>query len=459
MIAVSAYKDRTVAVFGLGRSGRSAAQALLAGGARVWAWDDSEPSRRAAADLPLNDLSACDWSKIAALVLAPGVPLTHPAPHWTVEKARAAHVPVIGDVELFLSARPAGTRLVGITGTNGKSTTTTLIGHLLQQAGVPVAIGGNVGTPVLDLPALPPGGAYVLEMSSFQIDLTPSWHADVACLLNVTPDHLDRHGSMDAYVALKRRMFDRQTVDDTAVIGIDDAYCRAIAATLRGPRVVKVSVGHTANVAVHDGVLFDGVASVGRVADLPALPGEHNSQNAATAYAVCRALGLDPATIMAGLRTFPGLAHRMERVGRLGSVSFVNDSKATNADAASKALGSYSNIYWIAGGKPKAGGIEGLDALHPRIRRAYLIGTAAREFAATLQGKVNASVVGTLDAAVPAAYADAARDGHADAVVLLSPACASYDQFRDFEQRGDAFRDLVAALAARQAGRTEGAAA
>ena len=436
MIDCTAYANRTVAVFGLARSGRAVARALLAGGANVLAWDDGAAARQASG-LELADLDAADWSSIAALILSPGVPLTHPAPHRLVSRALAAGVPVLGDVELFLRARPAGTRVVGITGTNGKSTTTALIGHLLQAAGVPVAIGGNIGTAVFDLPALPAGGVYVLEMSSFQIDLTPGWAADVGLLLNATPDHLDRHGTMEHYVAVKERLIAGSA---TKLVGVDDDWCRAIAAR---HKATTVSVGGTADYAVIDGRLgiFD-------LRDLPTLRGAHNWQNAAFAVAAALALGLPQSGIAAALRTFPGLAHRMERVGQIGNVVFVNDSKATNADAAAKALAAYDTIYWIAGGKPKEGGIAGLDAWHKHIRHAYLIGVAAADFAATLAGKVPSTIAGTLDVAVSAAHADAISDGEAGAVVLLSPACASYDQFKDFEQRGDAFRDLVRRLIA-----------
>jgi len=436
MIDCTAYAHRTVAVFGLARSGRAVARALLAGGAKVLAWDDGAAARDASG-LAVTDLDTADWSSIAALILSPGVPLTHPAPHRLVARAKAAGVPVLGDVELFLGARPTGTKVVGITGTNGKSTTTALTGHLLQAANVPVAIGGNIGTAVFDLPALPAGGVYVLEMSSFQIDLTPGWAADVGLLLNATPDHLDRHGAMEHYVAVKERLVAASTVK---LVGVDDDWCRAIAAR---HRATTVSVGGTADYAVIDGRL----AGID-LRDLPTLRGVHNWQNAAFAIAAVQALGLQLSVIAPALKTFPGLAHRMERVGQIGNVVFVNDSKATNADAAARALASYDAIYWIAGGKPKEGGIAGLDAWHKHIRHAYLIGVAASDFAATLAGKVPASIAGTLDVAVTSAHADAARGGEPGAVVLLSPACASYDQFKDFEQRGDAFRDLVRRLAA-----------
>jgi UDP-N-acetylmuramoylalanine--D-glutamate ligase len=463
MIPVRRYRDRIVGVFGLGRSGLAAARALHAGGARVVAWDDGEGARAAAsaAGLALADPLAGGFAGAAALVLAPGIPLTHPAPHPAVRWARAAQVPVIGDIELLLGERlPA--KLIGVTGTNGKSTTTALIGHLLREAGRAVEVGGNIGTAALALAPLGADGTYVLEMSSFQLDLAPSWHADVAVLLNVTPDHLDRHGSMEGYVALKRRIFARQGPGDTAVIGVDDEHGARIAAELSGgARVVPVAIGRrlAKGVSVADGLLCEDGAGVGRIDALPSLPGAHNWQNAAAAYASAQALGLGAAEILRGLASFPGLAHRMERVGEIDGVVFVNDSKATNADAAAKALACYDGVYWIAGGRAKAGGIAGLAGYFPRIRHAFLIGEAADDFARTLDGAVPVTRSGTLAAATAAAFDAARREGRAGAVVLLSPACASYDQFRDFEQRGDGFRRLVAELAARRAPARGGAAA
>ncbi|MCF4167072.1 UDP-N-acetylmuramoyl-L-alanine--D-glutamate ligase [Zavarzinia compransoris] len=449
MIVADSFANRRVAVFGLARTGISAAKALLAGGAVVLADDDKPASRTAAAEgVTMADLRTADWSAIAALVLAPGVPLTHPEPHDVVKLARAAGVPVIGDMELFArsSARLPGTRVVMITGTNGKSTTTALTAHLLAAAGVPVAVGGNLGTAVLDLEPLPPGGVYVFEVSSYQIDLLDTLVPDVGVLLNITPDHLDRHGGMDGYVAVKERLFRDQAPGQAAIVGIDDPHCAVIAGRIAAP--VRLSVGQRleSGVSAIDGTLFENGDPVFDLNALPRLPGAHNWQNIGAAFAVLRALGLSLDAAVAGLSSFPGLAHRMELVAEKGGIRFVNDSKATNADAAAKALAAYDRIYWIAGGKPKAGGIASLDAYWPRIARAYLIGEAAEEFAATLSGHVPASVVGTLDAAVKAAARDAANDTGAAPVVLLSPACASFDQFTSFEARGDRFRDLVAAL-------------
>ncbi|MGQ3070554.1 MAG: UDP-N-acetylmuramoyl-L-alanine--D-glutamate ligase [Ferrovibrionaceae bacterium] len=443
MIVPAGFENRDVVVFGLARSGIAAAKALIAGGARVHAWDDGAAGREraVAAGLDLTDWRGLDLAGMAAVVLAPGVPLTHPQPHELVVAAKAAGVPVIGDIELFVGAIDPS-RLIGITGTNGKSTTTALIGHVIKAAGLPVAVGGNIGTAVFDLPALPMRGAYVVELSSYQLDLTPSWTARVGVLSNITPDHLDRHGDMAHYAEVKSHIFHRV---GTAVCGVDDDYCRAIAARLDG-NLVSVSVGGTAQVSVRDGVLHDGPDVVLDLKLLPALPGAHNWQNAALAYAACRAFGLGRADIVAGLASFPGLAHRMERLAEIGGIVFINDSKATNADAAEKALVCYDDIYWIAGGRAKVGGIEQLKPHLSRVRRAFLIGEATEDFARTIGDAAPVTRCGTLAAAVPAAFAAARAEGIAGAVVMLSPACASFDQFSDFEARGDAFRHLVQAL-------------
>ncbi|MGO4872859.1 MAG: UDP-N-acetylmuramoyl-L-alanine--D-glutamate ligase [Roseiarcus sp.] len=458
MTPVEILRGRDVAVFGLGGSGLSTLRALAAGGARIAAWDDDEKARaRAAAEgfAPV-DLRAADWRGFAALVLAPGVPLTHPKPHWTVERAKAAGVPVVGDIELFARERAAQAPrapFVAVTGTNGKSTTTALIAHILREAGREVAMGGNIGVPILDLP--PPADAriHVVECSSFQIDLAPSLAPSVGALINVTPDHLDRHGTLEDYAAIKERVVARA---EAALIGVDDAPCRAIAERLRAseaergaPRVVTIAAAPSplADLWVEDRFI---VAREGsrKLVDLrvaPALRGAHNGQNAAFAFAAARALGLGAEEIARGMASFPGLAHRMEQVGRLGRVLFVNDSKATNADAAEKALLSFHDIYWILGGKAKAGGIEPLRALFPRVAKAYLIGAASDEFARTLGSEVAFERCGALENALDAAARDAALSAAPEPVVLLSPACASYDQFVNFEARGDRFRDLVAA--------------
>jgi UDP-N-acetylmuramoylalanine--D-glutamate ligase len=465
MTPVETLRGKRVALFGLGGSGLSTLRALVAGGAEVAAWDDDAKARdRAVAEgfAPI-DLAAIDWRGISAFVLAPGVPLTHPKPHWTVDKAAAAGVAVIGDIELYArerAARSPEAPLVAITGTNGKSTTTALIAHVLREAGLDVAMGGNIGVPILDLPPPAPSRVHVVECSTFQIDLAPSLRPTVGALINLTPDHLDRHGTMENYSAIKERLVARS---DVALVGVDDDPCRAIAERLRaaGRRVVTISAAPSplADVWVED--CFVVARSAAERVDLrqaPTLRGAHNGQNAAFAFAAARQLGVSVAEIAQAMASFPGLAHRMEQVGRLGRALFVNDSKATNADAAEKALLSFNDIFWILGGKAKVGGVEPLRPLFPRVAKAFLIGAASDDFARTLEGAVAFERCGTLENAVAAATRDALASRAAEPVVLLSPACASYDQFANFEVRGDRFRALVAARidAALEAGQRSG---
>ncbi len=462
MIPVSAYKGKDVALFGLGRTGISAAKALIAGGARVHAWDDNEVSReRAAADgLTISDINKMDWQKFSALVLSPGVPYRYPEPHRVVKMAQMVGVPVVGDMELFaqaVAALPAHARpkIVGITGTNGKSTTTALIGHILERAGKDVRVGGNIGVGVLDLKPMNANSIYVLELSSYQLDLIDSLRCNVAVFLNVSPDHLDRHGGMAGYVAAKARIFRNQTQMDTAVIGVDDMRTQILCTRLAAEntrRVCPVSAEMALGrgVSVLDGVLSDSLSghtdTTVSLAGARALPGQHNHQNAAAAYAACQALGLDAAEILDGINSFPGLAHRLESVGSVGNVAFVNDSKATNAQAAEQALRAYPGSFWIAGGRAKDDGIDSLSPYFGDIHKAYLIGHAMADFANTMKGKVETVNCETLEVAVAAAYRDARMSGVENPVVLFSPACASFDQFKDFEARGDAFKDHVHAL-------------
>jgi UDP-N-acetylmuramoylalanine--D-glutamate ligase len=458
MTPVTTFRGKTVAVFGLGASGIATAKALLAGGANVIAWDDTAKSveKAQAASIETRDLREIAWKDIAALVLAPGVPLTHPVPHWSVGLARNAAVEVIGDIELYCRERKAiapHAPFVAITGTNGKSTTTALIAHILQSAGREVALGGNLGTPILVLQPPSPARVHVIECSSFQIDLAPSLNPSAGVLLNLSPDHIDRHGTFENYAAVKARLIAGVQPGGTAVVGVDDNLSAAIAdrAERAGTRVVRVSVRRP----LSDGIFLDGeritFAQGGAnlfsvpLAGIGSLRGTHNAQNAACAFAVANALGISHEQIAAALQSFPGLAHRMEEVARKGNVLFINDSKATNADAAARALSSFTDIFWIAGGKPKEGGLAGLEGYFPRIRKAYLIGESAGEFSRQL-GAVPHVVSDTLDRAV----ADAAKDAEAanlqHPVVLLSPACASYDQFPNFEVRGDTFRSLVLSM-------------
>jgi UDP-N-acetylmuramoylalanine--D-glutamate ligase len=462
VIPVGAFAGREVAVFGLARSGIAAARALIAGGARVKAWDEAEPARAAAAaqGVPLADLYAADWRGFSALVLSPGVPLTHPKPHRVVELARAGGVAVIGDIELFARAindlpPHARPKVIGVTGTNGKSTTTVLLGHILTACGKDARIGGNIGVGVLDLAAPRAGAFYVLELSTYQLDLTESLRCDAALLLNITPDHLDRHGGFAGYIAAKERVFRNQGAGDWAIVGVDTpetaAICTALIAA-GGRHVIAISSARALGrgVSALDGKIYDAIDGPAALAlDLaraPALPGRHNAQNAAAAYAAARAMGLPRRAVARAIETFPGLAHRLEAAGAIGAVRFINDSKATNADAAAQALACYEPIHWIAGGVAKEGGIDSLSGFFPRIARAYLIGEAGPSFASTLKrAGVAAIVSGDLETAVRQAYEDAKRE--ARAIVLLSPACSSFDQFKDFEERGEAFKAIVRALA------------
>jgi UDP-N-acetylmuramoylalanine--D-glutamate ligase len=460
MIVVDSYRGRRVAVLGLAKSGLAAARSLLAGAAEVCAWDDNPKAREAVAgEFALLDLAEADWHDFAALVLSPGIPHSYPEPHPAVLRAREAGVEILGDLELLGRAQ-ADARYIGITGTNGKSTTTALIGHILAEAGSRVEVGGNLGTPALSLAPLGRDGAYVLEASSFQLELIPSLSFNTAILLNVTPDHLDRHGTMDGYIAAKRRIFAGQKPGGAAIIGIDDEICRDICGELRRShpaRIIPISVREAAagGVYVESGWLIDAMARppkrVLELASAERLPGSHNWQNAAAAYAAARSAGIAAATASAAIRSFPGLAHRQELVDTLDAVRYINDSKATNADATEKALACYSAIYWIAGGLPKAGGIAPLAPFFDRVRHAFLIGRATEEFAATLDGSVPFSRCGDLATALSDASAQARRDAVPGAVVLLSPACASYDQFPNFEVRGDTFRNLVLEMRASRA--------
>jgi len=460
LIPVSKYVDQKVAVFGLGRSGIASVRALSAGGAEVFAWDDRAQSRDEAREqgVVLSDVYELDWSTMAALVLSPGIPFTHPEPHPVVELANGADCPVVGDMELFAYAREAlniKNPVIAVTGTNGKSTTTALIGHILDRCGRPAEVGGNIGRPVLDLDLLADDGVYVLEISSYQIDLTETFGADVAVLLNITPDHLDRHGDMENYVRVKRQLLERQGSRDTAVVGVDDQESARMYIVLnaRGAQnVIPFSAERPVErgIYVDGGRLYDGTRGVNTlVADLvsnPAFVGRHNWQNAAAAVAAVAAIGIGGDGVADGLKTFPGLPHRQELVAVIDGIRFVNDSKATNPVSAARALACYDTVYWIAGGRAKDGGFDPLDACLESVTKAYLIGVAENRLAEFLEGRAAFERSQTLEVAVASAARDAAADGFKNPVVLLSPACASFDQFRDFEARGAAFRDLVAAL-------------
>lgn len=467
MIPLTHMKGQTVALFGLGASGLATARALAAGGAHPVVHDD-DPDRVAQAvreGFEKGDLRTIAWDRFCALVLSPGVPLTHPRPHWTVDLARAAGVAVIGDIELFARERRAlasHAPFIAVTGTNGKSTTTALIAHIIASAGRKVAMGGNIGQPVLALAPFDHATVYVVECSSFQIDLAPTLDPSCGILLNISPDHLDRHGKMRHYAEIKERLVAGSL---TAIVAVDDAWCEAIAERLEraGGHVVRISRQKPIDAGFHAmGTRIacrnhEGSRVVVDLAGIETLRGDHNAQNAAAAIAACTTIGLDEREIVAGLHSFRGLSHRMQPIGRLGHVSFINDSKATNADAAATALATYERIYWIVGGLAKQGGIAALSPFFKRIARAYLIGEAAPAYAATLGDAVPFEIAGSLERAVARAAEDAAADdSHPEAVVLLSPASASFDQFRNFEARGNRFAALVEELIARAPAITDG---
>ncbi len=452
MIDLAVLKGSSFVVLGLARSGLATVRALRAAGIECIAWDDSAASREAAAQAGAHvaDPATVDWSDIAALIISPGIPNTLPVPHPVAVAARAAGKPIICDVELLARAQPEA-QFIAITGTNGKSTTTALIGHILQQAGLRCEVGGNIGRGALDLSPLGRGGLYVLELSSYQLELLQTFRADIAVWLNITPDHIDRHGDLAGYVAAKKNIFARQRAGDCVVIGTEDEPSRQVEheiAARTGIACVPVALDRpvAGGVSYRAGMLVDADGYTVDFSDVPTLPGDHNAQNAASAWAVCRWLDVPREMIVAGLRTYPGLPHRQERVAAVGNVVYINDSKATNADATARALSSYDDIYWILGGQAKEGGVAPLATYFDRIRHAFLIGEATDLFAGQLDGKLPYSRCGDLQSALDAAHALAQREAVGPAVVLLSPACASWDQWKSYEHRGDAFRAMARAL-------------
>jgi len=460
---VQTLEGKPVAVFGLGISNLAVIKTLVKAGATVAAWDDNPERHAAAADegAEIRNLTHENFAPYACLILAPGVPLDHPEPHDVVKKARAAGVEIFCDLEV-LHRCDHGRRTIGITGTNGKSTTTALIGHILNECGVKAAIGGNIGKAALALSLPRKDGVLVLEISSFQLELCPRFSPDIAVLLNISPDHLDRHGSMEEYAAAKKRLFRGA---GQAVIGIDDALSEKILESVReaGERtcypIASTREVKQGGVYVKDGTLYDGMDQEPEKAfslSISTLPGVHNHQNAAAAYAAARLIGIDGEAIYEAMKSFPGLPHRQFLVRIINGVAYVNDSKATNGDAAARALACYKNIYWVLGGKPKEGGLAGLEPFTDRIRHAFLIGEAADEFAKWLDNHgVPHTISGTLERATEDAHRTAQGDrgqpGGAG-TVLLSPACASFDQFRNFEERGDLFTRLVETLPEQEEG-------
>ena len=431
MITSTAFAGKSYAVYGLARSGVATAEALLASGAKVMAWDEKAEAREAFASAHrssdgarIADPLATSLYGYSGIVVSPGVPINR---HPIAIRAREARVALIGDIELFAQARAElpPHKVVGITGTNGKSTTTALVTHLLKSAGLPTLMGGNIGLPILSQEPLAEGGVYVLELSSYQIDLTHSLDCDVSVLLNITPDHLDRYDGMEDYAASKARLFAMQTADRVAIVAAEDDYTRAIAGQLTGRKILVAS------------------SQIKNQSNWPSLQGPHNAQNAAAAVAVARELGMSDAAIAKGLASYPGLPHRMERIAEKNGILFVNDSKATNPDSTAPALGAYPAVHWILGGLAKTKDLNACKPYLDHVRAAYTIGEAGPMFARLLEGEIAVEQCGELDRAVGAA-ARAAKPGE---VVLLSPACASFDQFRDYEARGAAFRAAVEALA------------
>jgi len=424
MITSPAFAGKRYAVLGLARSGLAAVEALVASGAEVMAWDSSAEARaRLSPSIRLADPLTSTIYGFDGVVVSPGVPLNR---HPIAERARRAQVPVIGDIELFAQARSSlpPHKVVGVTGTNGKSTTTALIRHILKTAGMPATMGGNIGLPILAQDPLPEGGVYVLELSSYQIDLTHSLDCDVSVLLNISPDHLDRYDGVEDYAAAKARLFAMQSPDHVAVIAPEDDYTKAIAGQIGGQRILVRS------------------ADIKDQSRWPSLQGPHNAQDVAAAVAVARVLGVADDVTALALATYPGLPHRMERVAERNGVLFVNDSKATNPTSTAPALAAYPAVHWILGGLPKSDDLDACEPYLDHVKGAYTIGEAGPMFAQLLKRKVPVTECEMLIEAVGVA-AEAARPGE---VVLLSPACASFDQFRDYEARGDAFRAAVEAL-------------
>lgn len=442
-------EGKTYVVLGLARSGLATVKWLMARGASVIAVDDNPDSVIKAQNLGAQTSRSISWDQVSALIQSPGIPLWFPTPHPITREAREKNIPIIGDGDLLRAAHPES-RFIGITGTNGKSTTTALIGHILKVCGVDCQVGGNIGTPMLDLPS---AQTYVLELSSYQLDLSDGLDLHVVVWLNISPDHLDRHGSLENYILAKKRIFKTQYPTQKVVMGIDDAASKAIwrevsASQFALPVSVKQILGE--GIYLQGNWLMDGAEQILDVATLPTLKGIHNFQNVAVSYGVGKALGLAKSEIIKAIQTFPGLAHRQECVGTLKNMKFINDSKGTNADATAKALATFDKIYWIAGGKAKNDGIESLSSYFPKIVHTFLIGEAQEQFAATLEGKVAYTKSETMEKAVAESYRLALANGISNSIILLSPACASFDQFQDFEHRGNVFCQLVRSLEAKE---------
>ncbi|MBL4692953.1 MAG: UDP-N-acetylmuramoyl-L-alanine--D-glutamate ligase [Magnetovibrio sp.] len=453
MISCEGFTNKRVAVLGLGKSGLAAARALSLSGARVFAWDDCEASRAQAAaeGVTIRPFDRINWGQMDALVISPGIAHTFPKSHPAAFQAKQAGVPIIGDVELLATSGSVAPQ-IAITGTNGKSTTTPLLGHIVGESGRTVEIGGNLGPSICNMSMLERDGLYVLELSSYQLELCPSSRFKISILLNITPDHLARHGGMDGYVLAKRNVFRNQGAGDIAIVSLDDEPTAKVFDDLdrkKGRTVIPIATTCKAHggVFIENGNLIDDLDGEHKVimslGELENLPGIHNAQNITAAYAAARKIRMDVKEIVEGIKSYPGLAHRQEIIENFDGITFVNDSKATYAEAAQKAVSCYDNVYLIVGGRAKETGLRGVSDLHKHIRKAFIIGECANDFAAELEGKVEYEISGDLDTATHAARDAALAGGLDHTVVLLSPACASFDQFNNFESRGDAFRKIV----------------
>jgi len=454
---IKSLNGKPVAVFGLGLSGLSSAKAIMKGGGSLIAWDDGEEKRIEAekAGIPLLDFTISGLGNCAALILSPGIPLHFPKPHPAAQRASEAGIEIIGDLEI-LHRTHHGRETIGVTGTNGKSTTAALIAHILRAAKIDVMLGGNIGKPVLDQDLPKKDGAIVLEISSYQMDLCPTFRPDIAVLLNISPDHLDRHGGIDGYATAKEKIFEGAGV---AVCGIDDAHSFAIMEKVQkigNRKTIPISIKKEipGGIYTKDGILFDATAGepleIANISGFPSLPGPHNQQNICAAYAVCRHLGIPAMEIIDHVKTYEGLPHRQQTVRVINGIPYINDSKATNGDSAARAVACYNNIYLIAGGQAKEGGLSPIEPYIEKIRHVFLIGDAMEDFAKWCHGVgIPYTKSFSLDVAVLEAHKNvqAARGEPGGAgTVLLSPACASWDQFRSFEHRGEVFTQMVHSL-------------
>ncbi len=434
-VQLNKYKNQNVAVFGLGKTGLSVINALIKSGARIYAWDDHEEQIANAKMMnkKCNFIhpKEYNWHEISALVLSPGVPTE---PHWIVKLARRFDCKIKSDIELFLEAKTTNQKVIGVTGTNGKSTTTSLIGHILKSTGKKVAIGGNLGVPVLDLER--DAEIYVIELSSFQLELMNKINVDISALLNITPDHIDRHGSMENYIAAKLKLINGSKI---AVIGCDNEITADIFNKFTGNKIpISASMSPSLSFQCPGTVISLKLENHSLSVSDVKINLMSNAENIAAAYAVCKILGVDSNTIINGIKSFSGLRHRNELLGKIRNVFFVNDSKATNAKSSEKAILSYENIYWIVGGKSKEGGIESLSKHFTRIRKAFLVGESTEAFANTMEDKVDFVKCCNLKNALKLAFEEALNSKE-EVTILLSPACASFDQWKNFEERGEAF--------------------